>query len=300
MKKFVSFRFLIIILFSVYIFVYPWSILLVAFDLVPAWGTWMGGLLLIIQGTMLGVWLVAHYGRRGLLGSLLILVFGWFVEHIGTTTGVPFGPYWYTDVLIPKVLGVVPLAIPFAWLLVVPSSLGIVEFLRQNRNTANDTPSQRNNSSNILLQALGAGTLAVLLDITIEPVSVHVSNYWVWSDTVSGFYGVPVSNFVAWWLTSVLLTWLLLAIRGPLRQYLSQPSSRTHKPPRIQWHPAGQTMLFPWLPPLLYILNLIMFVVVNIAHAQISPAVIGVVMLAYLVFKGKNYTFGIVSRNPNA
>lgn len=273
----------LIALLGVYLFVYPWSILLVSLDRVPVWGTWMGGALLIIQGTLMGGWLIANYGKHGLLASLLILLSTWLIEHIGTTTGFPFGAYSYTDVLQPKIIGVVPLAIPFAWLLVVPSALGITEYLMRQRDNTQTLANPDAQSSRMLIKILAAASSAVLLDITIEPVSVHINDYWVW-DVSGSYYGVPISNFVAWWLTSFLLIALLLLLQQAARTSAGFSDGAS----QAQANGAGQQNVFPpiplfaWLPSLLYVLNLTMFVVVNMAHAQLFPAIIGGVLMSYL------------------
>ncbi|MBC8076450.1 MAG: carotenoid biosynthesis protein [Chloroflexales bacterium] len=236
-------------LFGLYLLVYPGSTLLVALDRVPHWGAWMGGALLIVQGVLMGLWLVANDGRRGALAAGAILLLSWAVEHLGVTTGFPFGSYGYTAALQPKVVGVVPLAIPFAWLLVVPAAVGLAGRLLDRRGA--------------LSQTLMAASLALLLDVTIEPVAVHINGYWVWRE--EGFYyGVPASNFVAWWLTSLLLVGVLLALRGPRRN-------------------APHGALLPLLPPALYALNLTMFVLVNLAHSQTLAAAIGLALLLWLL-----------------
>jgi hypothetical protein len=43
--------------------------------------------------------------------------------------------------------------------------------------------------------------------------------------------------------------------------------------------------MLTWLPSALYLLNLTMFVLVNLAHGQIGAAAIGVLILAYLIFE---------------
>jgi putative membrane protein len=251
-------RSLLIGLLSIYLFIYPFAILLIALDSVPVWGRWMGGALLILQGTLMGLWLRLNYWRRGVLVAALILLLAWAVEHIGVITGFPFGTYSYTDVLAPKIAGVVPLAIPFAWLLVVPAAVGITEHLLFKPHTST------------LTRVLMAALFALLLDITIEPVAVHINGYWVWDhDSVGGYYGVPPSNFVAWWGTSVVLVWLMLRFRHPPRQRGLPP------PPTIM-------LILPWMPPLLYVLNLVMFVLVNLAHGKTMAAVIGGLILIYL------------------
>jgi hypothetical protein len=44
-------------LLGVLLFIYPWAVVLISIDFVPAWGTWLGGGYLILMGTMMGVWL---------------------------------------------------------------------------------------------------------------------------------------------------------------------------------------------------------------------------------------------------
>lgn len=248
----------VVALFATYLLLYPGSLLLVALDRVPVWGTWMGGALLILQGALMGLWLTLNYGRHGASAALLILFLSWLVEHIGATTGFPFGAYSYTDVLQPQIFGVVPLAIPFAWLLIVPAAVGAAELLERDGAAAGRAAPWK---------LLTAAAFALLLDVTIEPFAVHINHYWVWSDSAQGgYYGIPASNFVAWWFTSLLLSWVLL-------------HGRQRAVPRA--------VALPWLPLALYLANLIMFVVVNLARGQASAAAIGgLILLALACYHG--------------
>ncbi|MEI9899750.1 MAG: carotenoid biosynthesis protein [Hyphomicrobium sp.] len=57
-----------------------------------------------------------RYGLRGILAFAgICLVVSFAIENIGVATGFPFGPYYYTDALGPK-LGHVPLLIGPAYL----------------------------------------------------------------------------------------------------------------------------------------------------------------------------------------
>lgn len=257
-------RSLLIGLLGIYLFVYPWGILLMALDRVPAWGVGMGAILLIIQGTMMGLWLTGHYHWRGALATLLILLISWWAEHLGETIGFPFGRYTYTDVLAPKIINVVPLAIPFAWLLIIPAAVGITDRLMAFRSGASQS-----SPVNVVLTTLVAASFATLLDITIEPVAVHVNRYWIWHDG-GGYYGVPLSNFAAWWVISALLVWILLWLRQNARTSV--------------WPPLTPVVRMEWLPQLLYLLNLIMFLVINLSHRHLAAASIGLLVLVYLAF----------------
>src|SRR5215213_10009765 len=112
------FRTLALVLFLTYLAVFPSSTLTVALNRVPAWGEWLGGGLLLMQGTAVLCWLVGTYGRRGAVTALLVFVLAWGVEHIGVTFGFPFGRYSYTAQLQPQLFSAVPLPIACAWLMV--------------------------------------------------------------------------------------------------------------------------------------------------------------------------------------
>jgi putative membrane protein len=262
-------RLAVAMLFAFYLFLYPGSITLVALDRVPVWGTWMGGALLILQGALMGLWLIVNFGQWGALASLWVLFLSWLVEHIGATTGFPFGSYSYTDVLQPQVFGVVPLAIPFAWLLIVTAATGVAELFLDRESRA-PRAELRVRAPRVLI----ATAFALLLDVTIEPFAVHINHYWVWSDSdPSAYYGIPASNFVAWWFTSLLLSWVLALHRtGAVRAARFGPR-----------HAAE--LFWPWLPLTLYLTNLTMFVVVNLARGQVIAALIGSLIL--LVIAGR-------------
>lgn len=254
-------RLVVAALFAFYLFLYPGSITLVALDRVPVWGTWMGGALLILQGALAGLWLTVNYGRRGAAAAGWVLFLSWLVEHVGATTGFPFGAYSYTDVLQPQVLGVVPLAIPFAWLLIVTAAVGTGDLILGRARAGGEL---RVSATRVLT----AASFALLLDVTIEPFAVHVNHYWVWSDSPSGsYYGIPASNFVAWFVTSLLLSWVVLRYRAA--------DGAAHLAPRAR-------PFWPWLPVTLYLTNLTMFVVVNLARDQGAAALIGGLLLLAL------------------
>ena len=253
-------RFVVAVLFAVYLFLYPWSIALVALDRVPIWGMWVGGAQLILQGTLAGMWLAVTFGRPGAIAAVWVLCLSWLIEHIGALTGFPFGTYAYTNVLEPKLIGVVPLAIPFAWLLTITAALGLGELIL-GREMPTDRPNRYPNATRVLTAAV----FALLLDVTIEPFAVHINHYWVWStSTQPAYYGIPTSNFVAWFFTSLLLSWIVLRYQAGSR------TLRRATPPQPFW---------PWLPVTLYLSNLTMFLVVNMARGQETAAVIGGLML---------------------
>ncbi|HEX6290443.1 MAG TPA: carotenoid biosynthesis protein [Herpetosiphonaceae bacterium] len=238
-------RRLIGLLLAIYLFIYVFAVPMLMFALVPSWGTWMGGFLLIMQGSLLTLWLAANAGGRGLLAAACIAMLSWAVEHIGVTTGVPFGRYSYTDVLGWKLGGVVPLPIPFAWLLVVPAAIGAARAL---------LPASARRPGWLLI---GAPLLALALDLLLEPVAAYVTGYWHWLDS-GPYYGVPTANFIAWGTTALVLTLLTLALCG--RRIVD-------------------AAVLPMVPALLYMLNLFQFALVDLAYGYVLPALLGLIVL---------------------
>ncbi len=261
-------------LFAMYVYLFPWSLLVVIFDLMPTWGASMGGVMLIVQGTMLAIWLAANYAWRGALAALLIFVLSWGVEHLGVTTSFPFGSYSYSDVLGLKLFGVVPLAVPFAWVLVIPAAIGVTEWLfHREGNTAS-------NSAHVVMKVLGVASLALLMDVAIEPVAADIHGYWVWQPVESAFYGVPAENFVAWWVLGAIFAAIFYAL-------VPRTVTPDFLPTRWQggfWRRASLTRpLCTWLPATMYMSTLLLLSVTNLVHGKIGAAAIGALVLGFLL-----------------
>ena len=233
------------IVWAIYLFILAWSVPLLAFDLVPAGGELMATVMLVLPGGLCGWWLVRRFRGAGVVAVAVILVGSWATEHWGVLTGWPFGAYRYNDVLLPEIVGVVPLAIPFAWLLVVPGALEIARLLLGHVRP--------------LPQIALAATLAMLFDMVIEPAAVYINGYWTWADS-GPIFGIPTSNFIAWFGLALLLA-------GITRGLIERSRWRHNIPPGVS------------LPAMLYVLNLALFTIVNLTHEQLGAAMLGAVML---------------------
>ena len=236
-------------IFLLYLAVFPGSAVVVAADRVPDWGGWMGGALLLAQGAAALFWLVGFYGRRGALAALAVLLLAWGVEHLGVSSGFPFGRYTYTTMLQPQLFGVVPLPIACAWLMVAAGGWQIAGAVA------------RTASGRITL----AATLVLLLDLQIETVATRVNSYWIWHDS-GWYYGVPTANFVAWWLVGLLMAFAVARILPPAEAAPLRPGRRM--PPSAVGIPAA-----------LYMLSTLMFTVVNLARGYPLAGLIGLGVL---------------------
>ncbi len=113
----------------------------------------------------------------------LSTLLGYGIELIGTQTGYPFGPYRYTDVLQPQVLGV-PVAIAIAW----GSLVGLWSLLG---------PQSR------LKRALWVAIGAVATDVLLEPYATAIRDYWYWETPA-----IPFANYLSWGVFAALLSLL--------------------------------------------------------------------------------------------
>ncbi len=117
------------------------------------------------------------------------------VEHLGITTGRPFGGYSYTGALRPQVAGV-PAIVPLAWFaMAVPA-----------REAAHAALGDR--SSPLGRVTLGAAALTAW-DLFLDPQMVG-EGYWRWVRR-GRYRGIPLSNFAGWFLTSLAVMAVLEA-----------------------------------------------------------------------------------------
>lgn len=122
---------------------------------------------------------------------------GLVVEAFGTATGVPFGAYDYAGSLGAKIIGV-PLVIPLAWAMFSYPSLLVGQRLADSRLGA---------------VLVGAAALASW-DLFLDPQLV-AAGHWHWRDVqhaLPGVPGIPVSNYLGWFLVALVIMTLLQAL----------------------------------------------------------------------------------------
>ena len=146
-----------------------------------------------------------HAGLRWTLVALAIVaVTTWSLEEIGSHTGFPFGGYSYTDVLQPQIGGV-PLLIPLAWFMMLPSSWAVASAILGERRHRVYGPAAY----------IGISALAITAwDLFLDPQMVDWG-FWVWENP-TGYFGIPWVNYAGWILTGVLVTWFVRPYRRTL------------------------------------------------------------------------------------
>lgn len=143
-----------------------------------------------------------HAGQReGWLRALRLLALVFAVsllfESVGVATGLVYGPYHYTNKLGPLFLGLVPYLIPVAWFMMSYPSFVIADRL---------IPPDWKRWQRILSVAVVGGLAMTAWDLVMDPFMVASGN-WVW-EVNGAYHGIPLQNFLGWWVT-VFTTFVL-------------------------------------------------------------------------------------------
>jgi len=140
---------------------------------------------------------------------VITLIVSGVMEDLSILTGFPFGHYYYTDALGPKVtlvpILIFPSYIAFGYLAWVLSIL-IVGGVRRG-STIFTT----------VAFPLVASFMMVAWDLSLDPIASTINQTWIWTQG-GGYFGVPISNFLGWSLTVYVffqLFALYLRKRGP-------------------------------------------------------------------------------------
>ncbi len=131
------------------------------------------------------------YRIRGILIFVSIcFIVGNVFENLGVRTGFPFGRYYFTDVMGPK-LSVVPIMLGLAYLGMAYLSWTLALLILGN-------PQSLDKFRTVTLPIV-ASLIMVAWDLAMDPVWATILHAWVW---VRGgvYFGVPLSNFVGWFL----------------------------------------------------------------------------------------------------
>jgi len=131
------------------------------------------------------------WGWRGILVFFVICSFvSGTVEKIGIKTGFPFGHYYFTDAMGPKISGV-PLFLGLAYL-----GMGYLSWVIAGLILGWE---QRDLSGwRVLTLPAFAALVMTSWDFCLDPVWSTIVRAWIWTDGGS-YFGVPVSNFVGWY-----------------------------------------------------------------------------------------------------
>lgn len=144
--------------------------------------------------------LVRRVGLRWVGAFAALYALSLASELAGTTVGLPFGEYRYTDGLGVKLFGHVPALIPLSWFfMALPSyAIALRRFGEGSRASA---------------RVLVGSLVLLAWDLALDPAMSLVTKYWVWGSE-GPYYGMPLLNLFGWYVTGVALMAALVILRA--------------------------------------------------------------------------------------
>lgn len=171
------------------------------------------------------------------------------MELLGTSTGLPFGPYAYTDFLGYKILDHVPFSIPLSWFYMGLTSYLLANLLVQRAGWRRQT---------LWSLLLGVYFLTVW-DLSLDPAMASPRlpvHFWIWG-TSGPYFGMPISNLVGWSLTGLI--------------FMSVS--------RLLWREqVDTTRLLTWLPFGMYVANTGFAIALTLDAGIWQPLLVAVVL----------------------
>lgn len=184
-----------------------------------AFGMTYGGQTTVVLGAIAGLsflaWAIGV--RRALFVFVASFVLSLSSELTGTSTGFPFGVYGYSQQLGYLIAGLVPFNIPTSWFYMLMASLAICGRVLK----ATDDNTSR------WWWALVAAFVLTAWDVSMDPAMVK-TYHWYWrvpdlsqqSSFVQFigkpvFFGMPLTNWLGWLLTAIIVARVMLQIVPP-------------------------------------------------------------------------------------
>lgn len=217
----------------------------------PAGSHWLSGVNVVLFA------IPAFWATRRWLGwtDAIVLwailgVYALLIETSAIFTGFPYGHFGYSELLGTKLFGVTPWTVFLAWTPLIIGAYAIARVCFRNA----------------IVRIVATTVIATAFDLVLDPGAVRLG-FWKYADN-SGFYGVPLSNFLGWLVTGSIAAVLIEIFLGKVKPLLRAP---------VQLASSSFLIVFFWTA-------------ISVFGAMLWPAVIGVVIVVSLVlFWVRNY-----------
>ncbi|MBW1837686.1 MAG: carotenoid biosynthesis protein [Deltaproteobacteria bacterium] len=158
---------------------------------------------------------IMRYGKKNMLIFFLItFVVSWIYENLSIFTGFPFGNYHYTEFLGVKLLHV-PLAI-------MPAYFGTAYLAWTLAGILIDEYKNKLSGGSVFFVPVIASFIMVMWDVVFDPSAATIQQSWIWEDG-GGFFGVPFSNYMGWFLCVFTIYQLFAVYLMKKKEFASHP-----------------------------------------------------------------------------
>lgn len=157
-------------------------------------------LIVILQVAPPAVFAFVHgsivYRIRGMVAFTVFCAgTGTICESLSLRTGFPFGHYFFTGLMGPKIFDL-PVLLVMAYLGIGYCSWVLALFILGYRN-------RLLSGARVVALPLLASLIMVAWDLSMDPIWANLDHGWIWLNGGS-YFGVPISNFFGWYLTAYL------------------------------------------------------------------------------------------------
>jgi uncharacterized membrane protein len=174
---------------------------------------------------------------------VICLAITFAMENIGSLTGFPFGRYHFeVDAGLPHV-GIIPLIVGPLWFGGGYFSWIVACVLLDSADRRLDR------AFNLLALPTVAAFVMTQWDLVMDPPNSTIAKIWIWHDG-GAMFGVPLSNFLGWFLTSWLLFLafaLYLRSRPPAQPSFAMSRAKLQAIAILFYLSSGLTHLVPWI-----------------------------------------------------
>jgi uncharacterized membrane protein len=187
---------------------------------------------------------VLSYGWKDALALLAICVVITFtIENVGVATGLPFGHYHFeVGSNLPHV-GAIPIIVGPLWF-----GMGYFSWVVAG-TLLGGAQGRLNRTIELFAWPIVAAFVMTQWDVVIDPPQSTISKAWIWHDGGAHF-GVPLSNYLGWLLTSWLFYQafaLYLNRRRQVSAWMAKQARALRLVAILLYLGSGLTQVTPWL-----------------------------------------------------
>jgi uncharacterized membrane protein len=184
------------------------------------------------------------YGWKDALVLLAIcLAITFTVENIGVATGFPFGHYHFEVGSNLIHVGAIPIIVGPLWF-----GMGYLSWIVAGTLLGGADRRLNGNTARVALPIVAAFVMTQW-DVVMDPPEATISKAWIWHDGGAHF-GVPLSNYLGWLLTSWLF-YQAFAIYLGCRRVASEATTEQSRKLRLVaillYLASGLTHVTPWI-----------------------------------------------------
>ncbi|MBI4894513.1 MAG: carotenoid biosynthesis protein [Candidatus Aenigmarchaeota archaeon] len=137
--------------------------------------------------------------KKAVVFLVITLSMSFLLELIGITTGYPLGvTYSYDESFSPATLFGLPVTVPINWAII--NILGYSIVTHMLTLSGRNKPNADSRKISLLLLIVLDGLVVTAMDVVLDPLKVAQGS-WTWAEG-GPFYGIPIGNYVGWFVIS--------------------------------------------------------------------------------------------------